>query len=211
MRTTVALAAAALLAAAPALAQTSAPPVLSSQASPPVGAAPDPAQMSGMPLQVGDLAPGIVAVLVLRGSFTATVPDQAVELHYADDRVVKAMTGQDGRAQFSGITVGATVSVHAVVDGAPLESQWFQIPAQGGVRMILSIGAGAPAAAPPASAAPAAPPAPPATAPPAGAASGLSSTAIAAFLLVFLAIGAAVVLFSPRRREGRRREPADED
>ena len=45
----------------------------------------------------------------------------------------EAVTGQDGRAQFAGLQVGQTVTARAFVDGEPLESQPFVLPAEGGV------------------------------------------------------------------------------
>ena len=44
------------------------------------GGMPDPKQMSGRPLPVGDLPVGTVTVRVVRGSMTNVVANQAVEL-----------------------------------------------------------------------------------------------------------------------------------
>lgn len=128
------------------LAQTPSPPppVLSTQASPPIGAMPEPAQMSGYALQVGDLPPGIVAVRVIRQSFASNMPGRTVLLRVGDSgRVLGAVTNAEGRVQFDGLQVGEWVRVRAAAEGETLESQRFQVPAQGGVRMVLVAGVGA--------------------------------------------------------------------
>lgn len=125
------------------------PKVLSTVPDPPAGSVAEPTQMSGMPLQVGDLPPGIVVVRVIRRSFADNVKDQRVDLRVGPGgRTVSATTDASGRAQFNGQTIGATVSATAVVDGERLDSETFEIPAQGGVRMVLvaGVGAGTPAA-----------------------------------------------------------------
>ena len=100
--------------------------------------------MSGYPLQVGDLPPGIVAVRVIRESFTTNVPGQTVLLRAGDSsRVLSAVTNAQGRVQFDGLQVGEWVRVRAGVGAETLESQRFQVPAQGGVRMVLVAGVGA--------------------------------------------------------------------
>ncbi len=178
----------------PAAFGAAAPPILSTVPSPAPGAMAEPAQMSGLPLQVGDLPPGTVAVRVIRRSFAENVANQAVELRVGDTgRVVKAVTSQDGRAQFDSLAVGASVRARAVVDGEALESQRFDLPAQGGVRLVLvaGVGAGVAAAGDPgiAAASEPAPSSAPATHPVA-----------AASLLVTLAVATAGVGWQMRRR-----------
>lgn len=119
------------------------PPVLSTVPSLPAGAVPEPGQMSGLPLQVGDLPPGIVSARVIRRTFAENVADQAIELRTGTGRVLKAVTNKEGRAQFGPLTIGETVRVRAAVDGELLESQPFELPAQGGVRLVLVAGVGA--------------------------------------------------------------------
>jgi hypothetical protein len=103
--------------------------------------------MSGLPLQVGDLPPGIVAVRVIRGDFKENVTNQKVELRLgASGQSQEAVTGQDGRAQFAGLPVGQTVTAQAIVDGEPLASQPFVLPSEGGVRVMLVANAGVPGA-----------------------------------------------------------------
>ena len=127
----------------------SSPPVLSTEASTPAGAKSEPAQMSGYALQVGDLPPGIVAVRVIRESFRTNVPDRPVLLRIGDtNRVLSATTNAEGRAQFEGLQIGEGVRIRADVGSEVLESQRFEIPSQGGVRMVLVAGVGASVASP---------------------------------------------------------------
>ena len=100
-------------------------------------AQPDPQQMSGIPLPVSDLPLGAVSVRVVRGQLSNNIPDQPVELHQGDE-VLTALTDESGRAQFSGLSPGASVFVVTTVDGQRLESQRFSMPGQGGVRLILA-------------------------------------------------------------------------
>lgn len=121
-----------------------APPLLSTIPTPPMGAVSQPTQMSGLPLQVGDLPPGSVAVRVIRQSFSNNLANRQVELQsVASGRTLTSTTNAAGRAIFDGLAVGELVSVSAVVDGERLESQRFELPDRGGVRMVLVAGVGA--------------------------------------------------------------------
>ena len=198
--------------ATPAAAQTgpqppASPPVLSTTPTPPPGAPAIPSQMSGMPLQVGDLPPGVVVVRVVRESFANNLSNQEVELHLADGKVRKAATGQDGRARFDGVNVGDTVHTRAVVGAEPLESQRFVIPSQGGVRLVLVAGVGA--GAPPSDVATMAPgaagSAPAATAAPAALASGAPGTdggsrLVIPLVIAFAGVGGVVIWLALRPR-----------
>jgi hypothetical protein len=100
-----------------------------------------------------------VTVRIIRQTMANAVPGITVELHGAGD-VRRAVTGEQGRAQFDGLPVGARVHVVAVVDGERLESIGFAVPASGGARTLLAAGVGAGAAgtgSPPAAASPAPP------------------------------------------------------
>jgi hypothetical protein len=97
---------------------------------------PDPKQMSGIPRPVDDLPDGTVSVRVIRGSLSNNLPNQQVELHVGS-KVLKAKTDDNGRAQFSALTPGATVKATVDVDGEHLESQEFPAPAKGGIRLML--------------------------------------------------------------------------
>jgi hypothetical protein len=97
---------------------------------------PDARQMSGVPLPVGDLAPGTVTVRVVRGAMTNVIAGQVVELT-GGSAPLSAKTNDAGRAEFSGLTPGTRVKASATVDGEKLESQEFSVPAQGGIRVAL--------------------------------------------------------------------------
>ncbi len=97
---------------------------------------PDLRQMSGVPLPVNDVAPGTVTVRVIRGSLANVVPGQDVELQVGGaSRTVK--TNDAGRAEFNGLAPGTRVKAMTVVDGERLESQEFDVPATGGIRLML--------------------------------------------------------------------------
>ena len=191
------------------------PPVLSTVPQPPAGATPEPGQMSGVPLQVGDLPPGIVAVRVIRQRFQDNVPGQRVRLRTIEGgRILSAETGADGRAQFDGLRVGEHVQVRATVGSEALESGEFQIPAEGGVRLVLVAGVGAPTASGPdwpaeSAAVPAAEP-PASTGAPAGAAPPGTSTP-PAFLWVVATIGLVSAIAGVQLRRRRpRHDPGSE-
>ncbi len=102
---------------------------------------PDPRQMAGRPLPVGDLPVGTVTVRVVRGAMTNVIAGQQVELSGAG-RPMSATTDAQGRAEFPGLAPGTTVMAATVVDGERLESQPFAVPASGGVRVALVAGLG---------------------------------------------------------------------
>lgn len=97
---------------------------------------PDPKQMAGRPLPVGDLPVGTVTVRVVRGSMTNVIPNQAVELSGGPSPLT-ATTNAQGRAEFAGLPPGTTVQATTVVNGERLESQKFTVPASGGIRVAL--------------------------------------------------------------------------
>jgi hypothetical protein len=97
---------------------------------------PDPKQMSGIPLPVGDLAPGTVTVRVVRGSMANVIAGQLVELTGGPSRL-SAKTNDAGRAEFTGLAPGARVKASATVNGERLESQEFVVPSAGGTRVAL--------------------------------------------------------------------------
>jgi hypothetical protein len=99
---------------------------------------PDPKQMSGVPLPVGDLAPGTVTVRVVRGSMANAVAGQTVELSGGPSPMT-AKTNDSGRAEFTALRPGTRVKATTVVDGERLESQEFAVPATGGIRVALVV------------------------------------------------------------------------
>lgn len=96
---------------------------------------PDPKQMSGVPLPTTDIPAGTVTVRVVRGALSNLVVDQSVQL--VGDLDAEARTNDAGRAEFTGLRVGARIKAVAVVDGERLESQEFVLPAGSGVRLML--------------------------------------------------------------------------
>jgi hypothetical protein len=97
---------------------------------------PDPKQMSGIPLPVGDLAPGTVTVRVASGAITNVIANQAVELS-GGPSLLTAKTNASGRAEFSGLRPGMRVRAATTVRGERIESQEFTVPASGGIRLAL--------------------------------------------------------------------------
>jgi hypothetical protein len=97
---------------------------------------PDPKQMSGIPRPVDDLPAGSISVRVIRGSLSNNIPDHPVQLSVAG-KTLTAKTDDVGRAEFKGVTTGATVKASTDVDGEHLESQEFQVPANAGIRLML--------------------------------------------------------------------------
>jgi hypothetical protein len=98
---------------------------------------PDAKQMSGVPLPVGDLAPGTVTVRVVRGSMANVIAGQVVELTTGAASPQSAKTNDAGRAEFSGLAPGTRVKASATVNGERLESQEFTVPPTGGIRVAL--------------------------------------------------------------------------
>jgi hypothetical protein len=97
---------------------------------------PDPKEIAGIPLPVGDVAVGTVVVRVIKGSLANNIPGQDVELLGAGSpRTVK--TDSTGRAEFAGLAPGTRVTAVTTVLGERLQSQEFAVPATGGTRMLL--------------------------------------------------------------------------
>jgi hypothetical protein len=96
---------------------------------------PDPKQMSGVPLPTGDLPVGTITVRVIRGSLTIPILNQVVQI--TGGATASSTTNESGRAEFSGLTPGTRIKAFTEVDGERVESQEIQIPAAGGVRVML--------------------------------------------------------------------------
>ena len=101
---------------------------------------PDARQMSGIPMPVGDVQAGTVVVRLVRGALTDNIVGHAVELQVGN-KTQTAITNASGHAQFDGLAPGATARASAVIDGRRIESQPFQVPSSGGIRLILAGGA----------------------------------------------------------------------
>ncbi|MCA1562637.1 MAG: carboxypeptidase-like regulatory domain-containing protein [Acidobacteria bacterium] len=97
---------------------------------------PDPKAIAGIPLPVGDVPVGTVTVRVIRGQMSHNIADQPVDLIVGGvARTVK--TDAAGRAAFPGLQPGTRVQARATVAGEPLESREFDVPASGGLRVML--------------------------------------------------------------------------
>src|SRR5712691_2595463 len=97
---------------------------------------PDPKQMAGIPRPVNDLPNASISVRLIRGQLSNNIASHPVELHFANGRVIKVNTDDAGRAQFDKVPPGV-VKASADVDGEHLESQEFEAPKQGGIRLML--------------------------------------------------------------------------
>ena len=97
---------------------------------------PDPKQISGVPLPMADMQAGTVTVRVIRGQLTNPLAGQTVELTGSGSPRT-AQTDDAGRALFSGVAAGARVQARVTVNGERIESREFEIPATGGVRLML--------------------------------------------------------------------------
>jgi hypothetical protein len=91
--------------------------------------------MSGVPLPTGEIPAGTVTVRVIRGALTNIVPSHPVEL--VGQVQAAGKTNEQGRAEFSGLTVGSTLKAVTTVDGERLESQEFTLPPNAGIRIML--------------------------------------------------------------------------
>lgn len=97
---------------------------------------------AGMPLADGALPPGSLTVRVVRGSFSANLPDVTVHVDLDGRDTRSQATGAQGRAEFAHLPVGAKVHAWAVVGDERLESETFAVPADSGLRVLLIAGAG---------------------------------------------------------------------
>jgi hypothetical protein len=101
---------------------------------------PDPSQMAGRALPAPELAPGTVSVRLFRERVGNNIVNHPVTLNGLKDGPKTVSTDEQGRAQFSGLAPGTTVTAEAVVDGETLRSQPITVPAAGGVRVALVAG-----------------------------------------------------------------------
>ncbi len=102
-------------------------------------ATPDAGAMAGLPLPAGDVPDASVTVRVLRERMGNNIEGQLVTLRVGTASRT-ATTDAQGRAQFTGLPVGASVQASATVDGEVLTSQEFPVPARGGIRVALISG-----------------------------------------------------------------------
>ena len=159
---------------------------------------------AGMPLQVSDLPPGTLVVRIVRGAFVENLAGQSISVEI-DGKARQAATDAQGRATIAA-GVGATVRASVVIDGEPLASETFTMPATGGVRVLLVAGGADAGVVPPSGALPVGHPAigvTPAPLPqPPGAAPSSSSSARTAIagLLGLLTVASAFFITGRFRR-----------
>lgn len=125
---------------------------------------PDLRQMNGMALPSAELPDGSVSVRVVKQALGNNVVGTTVTV--AGDGVNdSAPTDEAGRAIFAALGAGKTLVASVSGDGETVRSLPFQVPAKGGLRVILALGleAGAPGAAGAGAGAPSLAPSVPAT------------------------------------------------
>jgi hypothetical protein len=109
---------------------------------------PDLGSMSGIPLPMADVPPGVATVRVVRADMAHPVTGIDVTLvPSAGGKPRLAKTDSTGRAAFEGLGNDEFVA-RVVLDGKELRSQAFRAGAESGIRMLL-VGPGAPGQAPP--------------------------------------------------------------
>jgi hypothetical protein len=100
---------------------------------------PDPSLIHGRAIPAPELATGTVTVRVVRENIGNNISGQRVELTVGG-QARNATTDAEGRAEFTGLTAGAAARAKATVDGEEMTSQPFEVPASGGLRVILVAG-----------------------------------------------------------------------
>lgn len=105
---------------------------------------PDHSGAMSAPLFVQDLPVGAISVRLTRPSMTEPIAGTSVvgEWTTADGKNGSATvkSGDDGRAIFTKVPVGATFAAKAVVEGEELATARFPVPAEGGTRLLLIVG-----------------------------------------------------------------------
>jgi hypothetical protein len=97
------------------------------------------------PLFVQDLPIGTISVRITRPSMTEPITGAEVTGTWTDKAgkpvAAKVKTAEDGRAIFSAVPAGSTFVATAEVDGESLTSARFPVPAEGGTRLLMIVGA----------------------------------------------------------------------
>jgi hypothetical protein len=100
---------------------------------------PDPSQIAGRALPAPELPDGTVSVRLVRESIGNNITGHDITVT-AGSTTRTAKTDESGRAQLTGLAAGSTATAEATVDGERLTSQPFEVPATGGIRVILIAG-----------------------------------------------------------------------
>jgi hypothetical protein len=102
-------------------------------------AMPDPSMINGKALPAGELQTGTITVRVVRESVGNNIVGQQVTMT-VNGETKRAVTDEQGRAEFKGLPAGANGHAEATVSGEHLESDPFVVPSSGGLRVILVAG-----------------------------------------------------------------------
>jgi hypothetical protein len=100
---------------------------------------PDPSVINGKALPAGDLQTGTITVRVVRESIGNNIVGQQVTMT-VNGETKKAVTDEQGRAEFKGLPAGTNGQAEATVNGERLQSDPFVVPSSGGLRVILVAG-----------------------------------------------------------------------
>jgi hypothetical protein len=100
---------------------------------------PDPSVIHGKALPAPELPRGTITVRVVREAIGNNVTGQDVRVTIGDS-VRTARTDEQGRAEFTNLPSGANGRADATVNGEELRSDPFDVPASGGLRVILVAG-----------------------------------------------------------------------
>jgi hypothetical protein len=100
---------------------------------------PDPSLIHGRAIPAPELPNGTVTVRVVRQAIGNNVAGQQVRVTVGGTTRT-ATTDELGRAEFTDLPQGGDARAEATVDGEPLVSQPFPVPASGGLRVILVAG-----------------------------------------------------------------------
>jgi hypothetical protein len=100
---------------------------------------PDPSVINGKAIPAGELQTGTVTVRVVREALGNNVVGQQVALT-VNGEMKKAVTDEQGRAEFRGLPAGANGRAETNVKGEQLQSDTFVVPSSGGLRVILVAG-----------------------------------------------------------------------
>jgi hypothetical protein len=100
---------------------------------------PDPSLINGKAIPAGELQTGTLTVRVVREALGNNVIGQQVSLTI-NGETKKAVTDEQGRAEFKGLSAGSNARAEANVKGEQLKSDPFVVPSAGGLRVILVAG-----------------------------------------------------------------------
>lgn len=100
---------------------------------------PDASLIHGRAIPAAELPDATVTVRVVREAIGNNVPGQEVRVT-VDGATRTAVTDDLGRAEFAALPRGQQALAEVTVDGEPLASQPFAVPASGGLRVILVAG-----------------------------------------------------------------------